>query len=106
MYNDYPAISDSYDTDQSIDESMLDAAADARWATMEKLGELSREGDSDTVLGVYYRDIDRARIARGEAMERCFRDLDRFDSTITALYLELEMDDAEGYDPDDVSEAA
>ena len=109
MYNDYPGCSDSYDSNDSPEQSKLEAAHQKRCEILFELGELQHEAsfDGHTALGVFHRNIDDARLVRALRMDRAFRDLDRLDETIKNLMLEAgPVDDIEGWDPDALIDAA
>ena len=109
MYNDYPGVSDSYNSNDSIEMSKLEAAHAKRCEILFELGELQHEAsfDGHTALGVFHRNIDDARLVRALRMDRAFRDLDRLDETIKNLMLETEpCDDITGYDPDSILDDA
>lgn len=89
-YNDYPGVSDSYDSDESIEQAQLNAAKLRRAGVRRELRELDAEGDGYTVLGRYYPNLDDARVVRGREVERRTRTLERLDATITALRIETE----------------
>ena len=108
-YNDYPGVSDSYDSNESPEMGKLDAARMKRLEILYELGELQHEAsfDGHTALGVYHRNIDDARLVRALRIDRGFRDLDRLDETIKNLMLENEpCDDITGYDPDSILDDA
>ena len=107
-YNDYPGCSDSYDSNESPEQTALDAAYAERARVQSELDALCAEPSPWYVLGVYHADATQATTVRGLATDKRLRHIERLDVRIAALLLDINGDfpeDCGGFDPDAVIDA-
>lgn len=105
-YNDYPGCSDSYDSDESPEQTELDAAYAERARVQSELDALCAEPSPWYVAGVYHSKAEDATVVRGLAIDKRMRELDRLDSWIARLRSDSDFpEDVGGFDPDAVIDA-
>ena len=104
----YPGCDDNDDSNESPEQTALDAAYAERASVQSELDALCAEPSPWYVLGVYIPNAGDATTVRGLATDKRLRHIERLDVRIAALLLDINGDfpeDCGGFDPDAVIDA-